>query len=78
MSSNTIDREHFMKEQDGKCNICKRNLIGELCVLDHVIPKGMNGEDNYNNIQLLCVSCNMKKTSKDLKDIWKLRKKKRI
>lgn len=48
----------------------RTNLIG-----DHIIPIALGGEEfDLNNVQTLCLTCNKIKTSKDLKNIAKQRR----
>jgi len=71
MNKNNV-RYDLMKRQKGKCNICGKNLYWPY-VLDHIKPKGLGGDsgEDRDNLQLLCIECNWKKTLKDLKNIAK-------
>lgn len=50
--------------QKNKCTICKTDISNKYHV-DHVIPLAKNGKHKPDNIQLLCPSCNVRKSSKD-------------
>lgn len=70
------------------CEICKNLIITETPKnyhIDHIIPLGIatNFEDLmklnwYQNLRLLCITCNLKKSSKDKKLIKNLRKAEKI
>ena len=54
-------------------------LYGEKCVycgstinlqIDHIKPVSFGGDNNPNNLQLLCKDCNGKKTNKFNEEIW--------
>jgi 5-methylcytosine-specific restriction protein A len=68
-----IKKALFIK-QKGICNLCG-NKLDSLAGIDHIIPLGMDGEENVINMQLLCLPCNLEKTNQDLVDIWAYRKK---
>jgi 5-methylcytosine-specific restriction endonuclease McrA len=50
--------------QKNKCVICRTDVSKKYHV-DHVIPLAKNGEHKPDNIQILCPSCNVRKSSKD-------------
>lgn len=47
------------KRDNGKCRECDSNHLLEF---DHIIPFAKGGSNTYRNIQLLCQTCNRKKT----------------
>lgn len=49
--------------QQGKCAICRRSLDAGFHV-DHIIPLALGGSHTKRNIQLLCASCNVRKSAK--------------
>lgn len=58
------DVKKILLLQRGKCVVCKRDLNGRYH-RDHVVPLAQGGQHNHKNLQLLCPSCNMRKSSKD-------------
>ncbi len=52
------------KQQDGKCNYCKKLLIEKIYHMDHIMPLSLGGSHSDNNIQLLCQFCNLSKHNK--------------
>jgi len=73
-TSRKLNKIQLFEEQNGLCKECHNPL--DFSVTDHIKPLGLGGSDNYDNLQLLCILCNMKKTEKDLQDIWNQRKSK--
>ena len=51
-----------MKDQDGLCFYCKRQLREDLSrsipTLDHYVPLSLGGEDHYENTVAACTTCN--------------------
>ena len=45
-------------QQEGRCNDCRSEFPFRILEVDHVIPRGGGGQDNIENLQLLCVHCN--------------------
>lgn len=68
------NKRQLYEKQKGVCNLCKNNLELEIPVLDHIVPLGMNGKDELNNMQLLCFNCHWEKTNIDMKEIWLFKK----
>lgn len=55
--------QSLLVQQGGRCVYCKADL--ELGYhIDHRLPLALGGEHEDDNIQLLCPSCNMRKSSK--------------
>ena len=55
----------LFKEQDGKCNGCRRTFDAAALALDHVVAIKNGGPNVDANIQLLCKPCNSRKRTKD-------------
>lgn len=49
--------------QDGKCNCC-RVSFGALFHVDHMVPLSRGGSNWPDNLQLLCIPCNLSKGDK--------------
>jgi hypothetical protein len=45
------------------CNNCNNKVIRKTCILDHVVRLADGGGDVLENTQLLCLGCDMTKTS---------------
>ena len=51
------------------CEVCGKNLSSiKECHFDHIHPFAKGGKSIYENCQLLCAECNLKKNDKELKD----------
>lgn len=55
----------LMKLQREKCAICKVSLRESGYHIDHIIPLALDGPHQDDNIQLLCPTCNVRKSDKD-------------
>jgi 5-methylcytosine-specific restriction endonuclease McrA len=49
--------------QRGKCAICKCSIKSGYHV-DHIMPLKLGGHNSRSNLQLLCASCNVRKSCK--------------
>ena len=45
-------------QQEGRCNGCRSKFPFRVLEVDHVIPQRAGGQDNIENLQLLCAHCN--------------------
>jgi 5-methylcytosine-specific restriction endonuclease McrA len=63
-SHTAADVEKLYRLQKGTCTCCGANLADGFHV-DHVKPLKLGGHNGRTNIQLLCPTCNMRKSSKD-------------
>ena len=45
-------------QQEGRCNGCRGEFPFRVLEVDHVIPQRAGGQDNIENLQLLCAHCN--------------------
>lgn len=52
--------------QEGKCNGCKVLFPFRNMTIDHIIPRSKGGQDNDENLQLLCGACNSMKGNRDM------------
>ncbi len=58
-------KRELLLKQKNKCNLCKKELKENEYSIDHIIPLGFNGKDEYENMQLLCINCHLKKTREE-------------
>lgn len=63
-SHTTAELNSLLLKQTGKCASCFGGL-GKKYHRDHIQPLALGGSDFIENIQLLCVSCNVRKGMKD-------------
>ena len=52
--------------QEGKCGGCRVLFPFRNMTVDHIIPKSKGGQDNEDNLQLLCGACNSMKGNRDM------------
>lgn len=57
----TIPR--LLELQKWKCALCHKNIRDSYHV-DHIIPLKLNGKHDPSNLQILCPSCNLRKSAK--------------
>lgn len=55
---------NLMTKQNKQCNICRTDIEHKYH-MDHIYPLSKGGKHEASNIQLLCPSCNVKKSAKD-------------
>lgn len=60
----------LMEQQSNLCNGCGIDLATVKYHIDHIVAVSKGGENIDSNVQLLCVSCNTSKGSKDFTE-WK-------
>ena len=45
-------------QQESRCNGCRSEFPFRILEVDHVSPQGVGGQDNTENLRLLCAHCN--------------------
>lgn len=54
-----ILRKEALYYRDGKkCAYCSKNLREDEATMDHVIPRGLGGKHNWENLVIACPECN--------------------
>jgi RNA-directed DNA polymerase len=56
----------LLATQNGLCNLCGLKFLpGDIIEVDHIKPKKLNGNDSYENLQLVHGHCHDQKSEKD-------------
>lgn len=72
-------RVKAFERDDHTCQDCGEKKEESELIADHITPVALGGDEwDLSNVQTLCKECDKKKTSKDLKEIAKLRRKEKI
>ena len=65
----------LIKEQNGRCGICKKIFLPEdIIERDHIIPKALGGKNIRNNVHAVHNYCHMEKTNRERLKIRRNRK----
>lgn len=70
LPSGTVAR--IKKLQRGKCAVCHVSILKKYHV-DHIMPLALEGKHKPNNIQILCPTCNVRKSAKNPIDFMQSR-----
>ena len=57
----TTNKHTLFGKQEGKCTGCLMQFPFRNFTIDHIVPQSKGGQDNYDNLQLLCGACNSAK-----------------
>ena len=52
------DKHVIFGQQEGRCNGCRSEFPFRVLQVDHIIPPCGGGQDNIENLQMLCSHCN--------------------
>jgi len=63
------DIQKLKSLQQNKCPVCKCELVKHH--LDHIVPISKGGKHEFDNLQLLCPTCNLNKHAKDPLDFMR-------
>jgi 5-methylcytosine-specific restriction endonuclease McrA len=58
--------------QNGKCLACKTEFAESGYQIDHVIPLSKGGKHLNSNVQLLCPTCNKRKSAREMDEFLKI------
>ena len=59
------ERDKLLTKFENKCNICKCCIKDNIFDIDHIMPLSGGGNNNENNLQVLCKSCHFDKSSSE-------------
>lgn len=60
------DLSELFKQQRGRCVYCRVQLDPKgIYHVDHIVPLAKGGSNNPDNLQLLCMQCNLQKGARD-------------
>ena len=62
------NRHNVYLRDRGKCSYCGLKIPENKATIDHIVPKSKGGTTNFLNVTTACISCNLKKDSKTLKE----------
>lgn len=65
--SPVLSRANLLARDNFKCQYCGISLTASSATLDHVVPRSKGGKKSWENMVCACVSCNVKKGNKSLK-----------
>lgn len=63
--------------QQGRCNLCADDILEGEGEVDHIVPQCLTSNHNLHNLQLICSNCHRRKTRHDLRDIARVKQKKK-
>jgi len=61
-------RRNIYKRDKNTCQYCGRTFRPEELNIDHVVPLSRGGKDTWENVVCSCISCNLRKGNKTLKE----------
>ena len=64
------DLQRWFWEQGGACNGCGHKFPPKVFEIDHIVPTQLGGEDESENKQLLCPTCNRRKGQLTMVQLW--------
>jgi energy-coupling factor transporter ATP-binding protein EcfA2 len=64
---NDDERQQLLKQFNNKCNVC-RDKIKDLFHIDHIRPLANGGNNDNDNLQVLCKQCHQDKTETEIEN----------
>jgi len=55
--------ELILMEQENKCKLCKNEISKKMYEIDHIMPLALGGDNDRDNLQVLCKLCHYQKTA---------------
>ena len=69
-SARRLHKKKLLAKHDGKCVYCKGT---DNLTVDHIIPLSVGGNNTFANLQIACLSCNVRKSDKTHEEFLILR-----
>jgi hypothetical protein len=66
MSISPKNKDLLINRANGCCEYCKSpsNFSSELFSVEHIVPRSLNGSDDFENLAFACIGCNIFKSNK--------------
>lgn len=61
-------RRHLWRRDKKRCQYCGKEPTADEITIDHIVPKSSGGESIFENCVLCCLSCNLKKGNRSLRE----------
>lgn len=68
------NKKYLYGQQNGDCVGCNQHFKARHLVIDHKIPQIQGGQDNIENLQLLCGNCNSIKGDRPMEYLMERRR----
>jgi 5-methylcytosine-specific restriction endonuclease McrA len=59
-----LTRRNLMTRDNHQCQYCLKHLSSRHVTLDHVLPRSRGGRNNWENLVICCLACNLKKANR--------------
>ena len=64
LQKTALTRRNLMTRDNHQCQYCLKHLSSRHVTLDHVLPRSRGGRNNWENLVICCLACNLKKANR--------------